>query len=389
MNPIVSIVPCETYEKETVRRALEEVLAPLGGLSWVTPGMKIAVKVNLVTMLKPETAATTHPVAVTELCSMLTEKGAEVVVGDSPGGVFHAVYLKNVYRVTGMENAVAVGAKLNDDFTEKSAQYPEGRSLKQFDYTAWLDHADVIINFCKLKTHGMMGMSAAVKNIFGVIPGVTKPEYHYRFPNTMDFAHMLVDLNEYFHPVLHLVDAITGMEGNGPTQGTPRHIGALLASENPYHLDLICAKMIGLDRSTVPTIQAAIDRKLSVEAAEEVPVNGDVLPFLQKDFKNIEQLKNIEFFTGGKTGIFSKIMDLVATKALCSRPKVRPNDCVGCKKCIEICPAKAITMKNKLPVIDRNKCIRCFCCQEFCPKGAMIVHRPALAKLLSPKKEKT
>ena len=56
---------------------------------------------------------------------------------------------------------------------------------------------------------------------------------------------------------------------------------------------------------------------------------------------------------------------------------------MGCGKCREICPAKAITLSRSKPVIDRSRCIRCFCCQEFCPKGAMEQHRPVIARLLS------
>jgi uncharacterized protein (DUF362 family) len=107
--------------------------------------------------------------------------------------------------------------------------------LKSFTYTAWLDACDAIIDFCKLKSHGMMGMSAAAKNLFGVIPGTMKPEYHFRFPDMRDFARMLVDINDYFAEKVKitLVDAVEGMEGNGPTKGTPRHIGVLLASASP------------------------------------------------------------------------------------------------------------------------------------------------------------
>ena len=61
---------------------------------------------------------------------------------------------------------------------------------------------------------------------------------------------------------------------------------------------------------------------------------------------------------------------------------LRAKDCVGCKKCANICPAKAITMKRGKPRIDRKACIHCFCCQEFCPKGAMQVGRNALMRIL-------
>lgn len=78
----------------------------------------------------------------------------------------------------------------------------------------------------------------------------------------------------------------------------------------------------------------------------------------------------------------SKLVGKVMTKALRSTPKLKKSECVGCGKCAEICPAKAITIKNKKASIDTKKCITCFCCQEFCPKGAMKVHRPAIAKFV-------
>ena len=62
---------------------------------------------------------------------------------------------------------------------------------------------------------------------------------------------------------------------------------------------------------------------------------------------------------------------------------MKKDACIGCGKCAKICPAKAITMENKLPVIDRSACIHCFCCQEFCPKGAMGVYRPPIARILN------
>lgn len=190
----VSIVPCPEYGVARCRAALLEVLSPLGGLDWVRPGMKIAVKANLASFLKPEAAATTHPDLLCALTELLLEQGAEVVVGDSPGGLYTAAYVDRVYKATGMHQVEASGAKLNRNFEQKTAQCPEAMVAKTIQYTAYLDAADAIIDFSKLKTHGMMGMSNAAKNMFGVIPGTIKPEYHFRFPDSKDFARMIVDL---------------------------------------------------------------------------------------------------------------------------------------------------------------------------------------------------
>ena len=89
-----------------------------------------------------------------------------------------------------------------------------------------------------------------------------KSEYHFRYPDPMAFANMLVDLNEFVRPALCLCDAVDIMEGNGPTQGTPRHMGALLAATSSYELDRLCAWMLGLEEKELPYLTAAKQRRL-------------------------------------------------------------------------------------------------------------------------------
>ena len=152
----VAIVKCETYTPEECEAALSAVLQPLGGLSWVKPGMKIAIKANLVSAMKPEKAATTHPTLLAALTRLLLAHGASsVVIGDSPGGLYNAAFLNRVYAATGMHEAEEAGAVLNRDFSQNNADFPEAHIAKHFTYTACLDDADAIISFCKLKSHGM------------------------------------------------------------------------------------------------------------------------------------------------------------------------------------------------------------------------------------------
>ena len=378
----VSVTKCDSYNSDEVSQALSKALEAIGGLDWVEEGMKIAIKANLVSFMSPEKAATTHPALLCELVKMLTAKGAEVVIGDSPGGIYNSVYVNKVYRATGMYDTEKFGAKLNRNFEQTEVKNTDGMVLKSFIYTSWLDEADAIINFCKLKTHGMMGMSAAAKNIFGVIPGTLKPEYHFRFPNHDDFARMMVDLDEFFKVRLCICDAVVGMEGNGPTMGTPRKIGAVLASESPHKMDLVCAKIIGLNKENVPTLEAAFERGLIPATAEELNVFGDVDSLVIKDYKNIPAHTSIEF-KKDSTKFFGKMASLVTSSALRSIPMLKSKECVGCGVCRDICPAKAIKIEKGKAVIDRKLCIRCFCCQEFCPKGAMKVKRTLIARILN------
>ncbi len=381
--PQTVIVSCPDYSQAACAQALNHALVAPDLLNWVRPGMKIAIKANLVSAMKPEKAATTHPMLLSELTRLLVSRGASVVIGDSPGGVYNSVFLNRVYSVTGMHLAEEAGARLNQNFQQQTAEFPEANVAKSFTFTSYLAEADAIISFSKLKSHGMMSLSAATKNLFGAVPGTMKPEYHFRYPDPMDFAGMLIDLNSYFKPQLYLVDAVVAMEGNGPTAGTPRHMGALIAGTSCHEIDMLCARLIGLDPMMVPTLQAAVNYGFLSGKMEDLTVAGDPDAFIIPDFQRIEGRRSLQFASvlPGKLGqTFSK----VASAALRPSPRLKKAQCVGCGVCRDICPARAITVTpEKKAYIDTKQCIRCFCCQEFCPKGAMKVHRPVIARLLN------
>lgn len=375
-NYDVAVVRCKTYDVEAVKPALEEAVNAVNGLDFVKSGMKIIIKPNLVSFKKPDAAATTHPALLEALVEMLLARGADVTIGDSPGGPHSLPLLNRVYAATGMDRLEKLGAKLNRNMNEKTVDFPEGKVLKNFTYTEYLDEADAIIDFCKLKSHGMLGMSAAVKNLFGTIPGLKKPEVHYKFQNDAEFADMLVDLNEYFKPRLAICDAVVGMEGNGPTAGTPRQIGAIIASKSTYYADVVGAELIGMNIDGLPTLQAAYERGFAPASSKNLRVYGDIRALTVDDFK-APPVRGLSFMRKGN------VLHFISKAALEHKPTLKKRFCVGCGECARMCPAKAIEMKNKKPHINREKCIRCFCCQEFCPRAAMVAHRPLAAKVLN------
>ncbi len=383
----VSVIPLAEYTEGGARVALEQLLMPLGGLDFVEDGMCIAVKANLVSAMKPDEAATTHPALLCALCDMLSERGATVIVGDSPGGLYNAAFVGRVYSATGVRAVTEHGAVLNDDFGESRAEYSDGVVLKTFTYTSYLDKADLIINFCKLKSHGMMGMSCAAKNMFGAIPGVIKPEYHYRFPKYEDFADMICDLDEYFAPVLSIADAVVGMEGNGPTAGTPCKMGFLLASHSPHTLDMVAAHLLGFKREELPILDAAYRRGLVPESVEGINLVGSLDGLAVKDFERVVERRSLEF-SGNSKNPMKRFFGSCAAAILRTRPALVPKMCVGCGICANICPARAIKIDNGKAKIDRTACIRCFCCQEFCPKSAMKVKRTLIAEMFHREKKK-
>ncbi|MBQ3275982.1 MAG: DUF362 domain-containing protein [Oscillospiraceae bacterium] len=379
-NNKVTIVPCEDYAPETVRAALLRALDPLGGLDWVRPGMRVGLKLNLCAGRKPEAAATTHPVMAAELTRLLRERGADVVMGDSPGEPFTGVVLNRIYAAAGMAAAEEAGGELNRDFSHRDVSFPEAVTARSFAFACWLEKCDAVISFSKLKSHGLMGMTAAVKNLYGVIPGTVKSEYHFRYPDPMAFANMLVDLNEYVKPVLCLCDAVDVMEGNGPTQGTPRHMGALLAGTDPYEMDRLCAWLLNIREEEIPYLTAAKERGLL--SGEGTPLcREEAEPFRLTDFQRSGATSSW-FVSRPGDKPFRKMLKKGLALILRSRPKLYEG-CTGCGHCAKLCPAHAITIRNKKAVIDRSKCVRCFCCQEFCPSGAMRVQRSFVARVLS------
>ena len=91
------------------------------------------------------------------------------------------------------------------------------------DITNMANSADAVISCSKLKTHGMTLMTGCVKNLFGCVPGTTKVEYHARFNQLNRFSNMLVDIERCVRPVISVLDAVDGMEGEGPSGGTPSY----------------------------------------------------------------------------------------------------------------------------------------------------------------------
>lgn len=377
MSYDAAVVRLETYEESAVYTALKEAIDAVDGFSFLRPGMRVAIKANLMMPKKPEAAATVHPAVIRALCRLLIARGAAVVVGDSPGGPFTGAFLSTVYRACGLASLSETGAALNDDFSETEIAFSEAVVLKRIPATAYLPKADAVISLSKIKTHALMAYTGAVKNFYGAIPGMLKAEYHYRYPTKELFSNLLVDLAEAFSPVLSIGDAVWGMEGNGPSAGSPRKLNAVFASKNPHAMDLAASTIMGLTPGEVPTLQAAISRGLIPHSVKQLSVYGALEDFICPDFVKAvpQEVRDL----GSRN---PKIAGLIRGLLSC-RPKPDFNRCVGCGECATICPAHAIHIKNRKAHIDRRCCIRCFCCQEFCPKGAISVYRPPLARLLS------
>lgn len=374
----VSLLKCENYEYEKVRETIVNSLENIGGINkFINKGDKVLLKANLLMKKRPEEATTTNPVFVRAVADILIENGAEVLIGDSPGGPFTVSRMKSIYRASGIEEAAKLtGAKLNYNVKSYTVDCPEGKLLNKLTLTDMINDIDKIINLPKLKTHGFAVYTGAVKNLFGLIPGTIKAEYHVRMPDAYDFSDALIDICETVKPTLNIMDGIIGMEGAGPSAGTPRHIGVILAAQSPYLLDKTACKIIGLDVKDVPVLKQSLSRELFSDNDKDLEIIGN-----QLDDCIIEDYEIPPINTGNVRKIPKPIMKLLM-KNLKSKPVFDYNACVGCGDCALNCPPKVIKMVDGKPEIDYDRCISCFCCQELCPQKAVSIKKPAFAKIL-------
>lgn len=369
----VNIVRCENYEFENVKKAVYEALDGIAAIKiYITKGSRVLLKTNLLMRKSPEDAVTTHPAVVEAIVGYLQNIGCKVIIGDSPGGPFTEWNLKSVYKAAGMiEVTERTGCELNYDTSVLEISNPEAKLLKTMQIIKVAREVDFVVSAAKLKTHGMMTYTGAVKNLFGVIPGLVKADYHMRLNSVENFADHLVDICEAVKPVFSIIDGIDGMEGDGPSAGEKRHVGLILASESPYALDAVASSIIGMDPLKVPTIRAAKDRNLFSGEVKGVKINGIRLEDIKIPPFKLPKSININFVGGRVTRTLEKTI----LNNLRPKPVFNYDICVSCGDCKRSCPPGIIDMSSGKPVPDLSKCIRCFCCHELCPKKAVEIKR--------------
>jgi len=384
MNQVFGI-KCRTYDQaEAKTQALLNMMGGIG--AFVAEGEKIVLKANLLLPAAPEKAITTHPHIVTAVGRMVNQHGASALVTDSPGAgyQYNERMMRRIYRVCGLEKACGeAGIALNFDTSAAPVSYPNGKLIKRFEVITPVLNADGVINLCKLKTHLFMHMTGAVKNSFGVIPGLAKPGYHAKLHDTSRFADMLVDLSTFASPRLSVMDAVVGMEGEGPNNGDPRPIGLILASVNPLALDVVAGEIMGIDPMQNPVLQAAARRGLSPARLDEVELIGVEASELRiPDFRLPSTIYGEKGL--GPLPLVQKLMTPLFKNGLTVKPRINKDKCTACGACHDSCPVGAITLYAHLYAeIDEDTCIRCYCCHEMCPFDAVYLHKSLLYKVVN------
>lgn len=356
----VAVVKAENYQSGVVDRAVNEAVENLGGWEkYIKKGDKVLIKPNLLTAAPPQKAVTTHPEVVRSIIKAVKRQGAYPSVADSPGvsNVKKTAVKTGIWQVCEEEGVPFI-------IWENSRVYPcpNGKFVKHFELADTIGDFDKIISVPKMKTHVFMGVTGAVKNLFGCIVGTNKARFHLRMQKHADFAHVMVDLYYTVKPTLNIIDGISGMEGQGPMSGDIINPQIIIASENGFAADLVMADKMGFNAESMPIAAAAIKQNRSVRLRDiEIVGSGSDVEY---SFKRPHTYESMQ-----ETYVPSFILKL-GQNQLTSRPAINKK-CIGCGRCAHHCPPNAIYIKERKAVIDYKKCIRCYCCQELCEHQAV------------------
>lgn len=386
MDNRVFAVRCPAYDR--AEEKLAELLAMMGGMgTFVVSGEKIVLKANLLAAAPPQKAVTTHPAIVAAVGRQVNAEGAVPTVADSPGSGYKYTEktLKRIYRVCELAGPCEqAGIPLNLDTSAREISFPDGHLIKRFEVITPVATADGVLNLCKLKTHLFMHMTGAVKNSFGVIPGLTKPGYHAKLKDTARFADMLLDLSSFVAPRLSIMDAVVAMEGQGPNSGTPRRVGLILAAASPLALDVVAAEIMGIDPGNNPLLAAAERRGMRPTRLSDVELIG-----VDKSDLRVPGFQ-LPATLYGETGLgrlpwYQQMLLPLFKDGMSVKPVINQTACVACGACHDSCPMDAITLHAKeYAEIDDTRCIRCYCCHEMCQYDAVRLRRSLLYRLINP-----
>jgi uncharacterized protein (DUF362 family)/ferredoxin len=330
----------------------------------------VLLKPNILNGADPARGVTTHPAFIAAVIRLLKAAGAQRILGgDSPGWMPQNA----AGKITGIrEAAEAEGAVWADFSTGREVPCPEGKLVKSFVIAEPFFEADFLFDLPKLKTHMLTKYTGAIKNLFGLVPGLAKSAWHMRFPARDQFSTMLVDLATLTRPDFTFMDAILAMEGLGPNNGQPKVLDLVLASRDPVALDRVAARIIGYDPGSIAHLAEASARGIWVAHDSDIGIHGCTIDEVKPD--------SFQLVHAPREGTpFSKILPKPVHRLIRDITVLRPafdhDRCRLCGACVDICPAKALRIEGKGKErhirIDYEPCIRCYCCHEVCPHDAI------------------
>ncbi len=240
-----------------LERTIADGLRAAGFDSRALAGKRVLLKPNLVEPNRQISWMTTHPAMIVAAAEVFRRWGADVRVGEGPG---HMRDTEQALVESGMQEQLDSAALEFADLNYEEVGWTKNRGrvskLKGFYFPRSVVEADLVVSMPKMKTHHWVGFTAALKNLYGTIPGIKYgwPKnvlHHAGIPETV------FDINASLPKTVAIVDAITCMEGDGPILGSAKQMGLVIVGTNPTAVDATIARIMGLEPTAVSYLQLA------------------------------------------------------------------------------------------------------------------------------------
>lgn len=251
----VALLHSYDYERKALKTVVDSLILATG--FHPTPGARVLLKPNLVFGGRQDGLCCTHPEFVAAVAEWFLDYGAVVSVGDSPAFGTGVQVMKSCGIVAALE---PLGVRICNFDTARSIRLPQGMSVLVADEALESDH---LVNLPKVKAHGQLQTTLAVKNYFGTVLAWRKPWLHIRYGHDHScFADIVTAIFDLLPSGISLVDGITAMHETGPISGTSYPLHLLASSTNPVAVDSTILTILGVTHETNPIWEACRLRNL-------------------------------------------------------------------------------------------------------------------------------
>jgi uncharacterized protein (DUF362 family) len=256
-------------------------------------GKRVVLKPNLVEYHR-DRVINTNPLVVAAVIEFCRREGAaQVIVAEGPG---HCRNVEHLVQASGLGDVLkhyqVPFADLNHDEPVKTVNLGRLTGLEYLYLSRTVATAEVLISLPKLKTHHWAGATLSLKNLFGTLPGICygwpKNELHWR-----GIDNSIVDIALTRPPDLAIVDGIVGMEGDGPLNGTPRALGALVMGADPVAVDATCCRLMRLQPERISYLSMGQRKKLGRQTEAAVEQLGERIDALAQPFEIVPHFQQI------------------------------------------------------------------------------------------------
>ena len=286
----VSILKVENYAKDLISSISDGIRAfPLE-----VTNKRVLLKPNLVEYER-DNVINTHPAVIGATIEAFRKLGAkEVIVGEGPG---HRRDTDGLLMASGLfpylRETKAPFIDLNLDNIRRLPLKSRFMNIESLYFAESVLTADILVSMPKLKTHHWAGMTLAMKNLFGIVPGM-KYGWPKNFLHWHGINESIIDINSTIRPHFVIVDGIVGMDGNGPIQGKPKSVGVLVFGDDPVAVDSTCTRIVGLNPEKIEYLKKA-GETLGNLLEEKIVQIGESIEKVRTSFEVIDSFNHLKF----------------------------------------------------------------------------------------------